>query len=207
MAREVKKMCLVSPKIMKEKAFTLLEIVVVMAIFLIILLMVFAVADRGTKFYYTASALASLQETGRKALDRMATDLRGTGLSIVTDSQGQPLVQGLSYQEIRFRRNPGYGNDGIPWDEGEAIVYRFDYDTGETDNEVDDDGDGLIDEGVIVRVEDGSPAEIAHNVKEGGLSFILQGSRIVMTVELQDIDENRRSLEASVDTIVYLRNP
>lgn len=200
-------MWIVPSKITKETAFTLLEAIFVMSIFLIILLVVLTVADRGTKFYHTASTSASLLEAARKGLDRMATDLRGTGLSIITDGLGQPLVEGVAYQEIHLRRNPGYEDTGIPWDEGEAIIYRFEYEAQEPDNGVDDDNDGLIDEGVLVRVENGSPAQIVRNVKEGGLSLTLQGSQMVMRVELEDIDENHRRLEVSAETTVYLRNP
>jgi len=164
----------------------LIEVLLVAAIFLIILFMALTVMHRGMTFFWTASASASLQENARKALDRMATDLRGTGLSIITDSLGQPLVEGEDYQEIRFRRNPGYRNPDIPWDEGEAIIYR-------------------LDEGVLVRIENGDPTEIVHNVE--ALSFTLQGSKIVIRVELEDIDYNRRRLEVSEETTVYLRNP
>ena len=205
--RGFKKICLVPCKITKETAFTLVEVTVAAAIFLIILLVAFTIVDRGVKYYYTTSAVGSLQEAARKALDRMATDLRGTGLSIITDSLDQPLVEGVAYQEIHLRRNPGYENTEIPWEEGEAIIYRFEYEAAETDNGTDDDGDGLIDEGILVRVEDSSSAEIAHNVKEGGLSFTLQGSKIVIRVELEDIDDNQRKLEVSEETAVYIRNP
>ena len=194
----------------------MIEVLLVAVIFLIILFVVLTVMHRGMTFFWTASASASLQENARKALDRMAADLRGTGLSIITDSLGQPLEEGEDYQEIRFRRNPGYRNPDIPWDEGEAIIYRFAYREGEEiNNGTDDDGDGLIDEGVLVRAEDvdfesiddDDYVEMTHNVKEGGLTFTLDGSKIVIWVELEDINYHQRRFEVSDKTTVYLRNP
>ena len=38
-------------------------------------------------------------------------------------------------------------------------------------------------------------------------SFTLQGSEIVIRVELEDIDDNQRKLEVSAETTLYLRNP
>ena len=178
----------------------MIEVLLVAAIFLIILFVVLTVMLRGMSFFWTASASAALQENARKALDRMATDLRGTGLSIITDSLGQPLVEGEDYQEIRFRRNPGYENTEIHWEEGEAIIYRLDegvLERSEIDpKDLNDPNDDVV-----------TDAEITHNVKEGGLSFTLQGSQIVIRVELEDIDYNRRRLEVSEETTVYLRNP
>jgi len=239
-------------KRVKSAAFTLIEIVIVMFLVTVLFLVLSLLVAKGQSHYHTGSALASLQAQSRRAVDEVAREVRETGEDVLFDAKGFPLVDGVTYHTVILRRNAGYLG-GIVW--GEMIAYTFRYAQNELADGVDNDNDGLVDEGEIVRMEvsqdraeailvaweaqsgglsddsgddddkdDLTEADlllsllaaemplvvICENLEKQGLSFVRHGQqnevKVLISVAVEDIDENRRRLKVSADTMVTPRN-
>jgi type II secretory pathway pseudopilin PulG len=161
----------------------------------------------------------SLETQAREALERFTTDLRQTRFTTVKDGSKNPVAlfdnpdpknsahAPYFYKEILFRI-PGHGNqsfDPVAFKSNpdmflsRRITYRWQLAPGEIANGKDDNHDGLIDEGVIVRVEEdldasGNPvagttktSTLCRNIMEFRVNFPLlnQGQvNIAMSFEL-----------------------
>ena len=107
----------------------------------------------------------------------------------------------------------------------------FAYEPGEIDDAIDDGGDGLVDEGQLVMVQDvGTAAErtlvLASSVREllegelpnaaddngnglqdeGGVSFELVGETLLIRLSLERRDSDNQLLTRTVETGIRLRN-
>jgi len=74
--------------IMKNRGFTLVELMVTMLIFSIIIATMFGVLSVGRQSWYTGSTQVDLQQETRKAMGRMVKELRKTGSDHVTIDNG-----------------------------------------------------------------------------------------------------------------------
>lgn len=115
-----------------------------------------------------------LAERNRVVLYRVARDVRK---SIVTST-----VIGGGGTTLSFTQVAGVDATGmLP---GENIRYELLPAAGETVNGIDDDGDGLVDEGSLVRrnLTTGEVVTITAEVNVVGSSFALNGSTVTATI-------------------------
>ncbi|KPJ62334.1 MAG: hypothetical protein AMS15_04280 [Planctomycetes bacterium DG_23] len=236
----------------KRGGFTLLESVIVAGFVMMLMYGVHLIIDNVQGHYFTGSALAALQAQSRVAIDRIADEVRETGGEVLLDAKGFPLVEGATYNTVILRRNAGYSG-GIVW--GEMIAYTFRYAQNEYPDGLDNDNDGLVDEGEIVRIEvpqakaeeilaiwesysggltdDSADADdvddltegdlllrlmadeapqvvICQNLKKQALHFVRfddqDQMKVAISAHFRRIDENKRLLGVSGDTVVALRN-
>lgn len=148
--------------------------------------------------YSNGSKVAHLQERARIAVDAMANELRQTGASKVTTA----LYNGST--AITFQTNSGFSGGAVQW--STPIVYRFELESGELQNGKDDNKNGLVDEGRVVRIQDGKSVTITDDVMFSGLSFNLVGNNLEIMLIMIGRDLKGRSISSKVDTSVSLRN-
>jgi hypothetical protein len=130
---------------------------------------------------------------------------------------------------LDFQCNEGYGAGGVVW--SAPVRLSFDYDGADPDDGADNDSDGLVDEGAIVRrVNPGSadetsvvlvnwvrellegelPNGLDDNgnglIDESGLSFEIDGDTITIRLTLERFDAEGTLITRTVETAVTLKN-
>jgi hypothetical protein len=80
----------------------------------------------------------------------------------------------------------------------------FTLEPGETDNDKDDDGDGLIDEGIITLLQNGVTLAILKDVED--CAFSLDGRLMLMKLQVARVSSKHRVYRSYVEQKFYLRN-
>jgi hypothetical protein len=97
--------------------------------------------------------------------DRFAEELKDTGedpggTEYVTS---HPKGESTTINSVEFRRRIAFNGDAADW--GTAIKFQLAPYTNENPtNQIDDDGDGVVDEQQLVREQDGAITPIAHDI-------------------------------------------
>ncbi|HUR29491.1 MAG TPA: prepilin-type N-terminal cleavage/methylation domain-containing protein [Planctomycetota bacterium] len=209
----------------KRGGFTLIEIAIACAVLGLVLGALSGVIDSTRKSYGQGSAQARVQADARRAIDRIAAELENGGVGTLIPNPIGVAANDLVYQVVS---GVNLLNNTVTFDNSSRL--RFAYETGETNNNVDDDGDGLVDEGRVVLTRDYLAAgelsttlvkgvsellegENANGADDNGNGFAdergfcmtLQGNLLVLRLTLaRPIDG--RSVVASVQTSVRLKN-
>jgi len=128
--------------------FSLLEAVIAAAL-LVLLMSSAMLAARGGQGAFRATQNATDVETRvRRALDRMAVELLSVGEEeLLPNPTGQ-----FGTSDLLFRRPTGLNGLNILW--GDQNRLAFEQEQGESDDGIDEDGDGLVDEGRVVLTRD-----------------------------------------------------
>jgi prepilin-type N-terminal cleavage/methylation domain-containing protein len=190
-----------------DAGFSLLEVMVAIAVFSAITATVFTVLRTGQRSFDMGVAYFDVHRAARSAMDQIAQEFRSASANTVlfptTDS-------------IYFQKSTGYSG-GVPtW--SNPICFYTAMDAREMDNGIDDDNDGLVDERVLMRREDLPPyglaigpedktATVSRFVGDAGLSFTLvSANEITVYVSLTRLDSERRPASVTVWQTVLLRN-
>jgi hypothetical protein len=153
----------------RTSGFSLLELVVTATLVGLMLSSAGFLTLRSYQAYRATSASAGLETRSRRALTRVASELVGTSLGVLLpDPAGDFGTESQSYAKpVDFT--------------GGAIVYgptqrlEWQLEPGELDDGSDQDGDGLVDEGVLVLVRDAGGAGETSTVLARGLAEYLEG--------------------------------
>jgi hypothetical protein len=205
--------------------FTLLEIAIACAVLGLVLGSLSGVIDSTRKGYSQGSAQARVQSDARRALDRIAMELENGGVGTLLPNPINVAATDLVFQVVS---GVDLATDTVTFDLSSRL--RFDYEAGETNNGIDDDNDGLIDEGRVVLTRnylaagelsttlvkgvtellEGETANLVDDngngfADERGFCMTLQGNLLVLRLTLaRPVDG--RSVVASVQTSVRLKN-
>jgi hypothetical protein len=188
-----------SPQVARPSraGFTVVE-VVLGGLFLASLLLVAGLAtDRCLALFRQRRATEELSTKTHRLLQQVVSELAFARAS--TLAPGTLATQGAS--SIRFQRSLGV-EAGVPtW--GPFTVLRWERDPGETDDGLDENGNGLVDEGQLVWIEDeGLPGE-RRVVLGRGLCELLPGESFDGTDEDGDgrVDERGLCFTFAADTL------
>lgn len=213
-------------RIAPAAGFTLVESLMAVTFLAILFLMVAHTSSRASDAYDEGSLDHQLTTEAHRGLERITAALELARSSTLTQcSNGTLGASTLSFQ------NPtGFAGNAVQW--GPLTTIGFELDTNEVTNNVDDDGDGFVDEGRVVWTEDaGLPTErrvvlvprvaglLEGEIKNGGddngnglrdelgLAFV-SNEPFVLTVYLtcQRMDESGRILTKTVETAIRMRN-
>jgi type II secretory pathway pseudopilin PulG len=145
------------------------------------------------------------EDQARRVMDRIALAVMGSDRDTLL-----PQIEALHTSSIRYSFSLGLEDGEVVWSapeeirlDGSAVEWRENPGAaeerrtvwtnvvspllqGELVNGVDDNGNGLVD--------------------EDGLSFVLEGQRIVIRMTLRRPEVGGRTVEQSVESIVYCRN-
>ena len=205
----------------------LLEVSVASALLVLFASGALLFASSSRKAYRTESLSSELDSSARSALATIGVRLRTASSGNLTPVGTQAP---FNSNWVSFRRGTGYAVGMPQWGDPELIT--FEYDPGDPDDGVDNDGDGLIDEGRVVWIENqGAPNELrkvlcnwvaedlegeipGNNlddnenglVDEPGLSFDFEARRATVRMTLARRDALGVLIEHTVERTFALRN-
>ncbi|MEO6710261.1 MAG: prepilin-type N-terminal cleavage/methylation domain-containing protein [Planctomycetota bacterium] len=206
--------------------FTLLEIVFAVAILGLVLGSLTGVLDSTRKGYGQGSAGARAHADARRAIDRIAAELENAGLGTLF-----PNPIGVAASDELFQTVAGVNPATSAIIFNTSTRLRFAYEQGEANNGLDDDGDGLVDEGQVILTRNvGQADEISTTLVRGiseylegetgnvgdenangfneeqGFCMTLQGSLMILRITLERPVPEGNPVLASVETAVRLKN-
>lgn len=183
---------------MKKQGFTLLELMIAIAVLAILGALVFMMLKSMSDSYSTGSLHGGLNSETRDLLDRIAAETADAGITTLVPA----FPNGST--TLAFRRNTGYAGGAIVF--GAPITYAFVYEPGELNNGIDDNGDGRIDEGRLVRTENGDPVILSRDLAENGITFTQTGNTIRVILTIEKVDEKRQVVRYTRETTIQIRN-
>jgi len=198
-----------------RRGSTLIEMVFAASILAVIIGVPLRVGKSTNQAFGTGMAVAELDTRARNALNRIGERLASSSLDMITDTEAPFSSTRLEFGGLDF-----VGGAVVP---GPMEVIEFRYDPGELDDGLDNDGDGLIDEGRVVWVVNGvvvlltdsvretAEGEIAGNVAddngnglidERGLAFSIDGERVTVHLTLERFDSQGHLVTNSVSRTI-----
>jgi hypothetical protein len=189
------------------RGFTLLELVFVSGLLGTVLLSIFSVAGVLNRTVSTVEANARTAHRARTVCRQLLRLLRPASVrSLAVDSGGTWVApqEATAYGSVRFRIVEGYPSGSSPM-LSPPITLVFVRDEREAANGIDDDRDGGVDEGKIVRISaDGSRSAIASDLE----SFTVRKDSQTLTFVVQCLerDVEGRLFRCRFEESVSLRN-
>jgi len=155
----------------RRAGFALTELSMSILLLGSMMLMAGFAADRGMGVLRQHRGEQQLIGAVQRTLQRVTRELEFSGLGAMTPRNASPLWA----DHLNFRICRGYddGAAAVAWS-GERLL-RFEYEPGEGDDGADNDGDGLIDEGQLVWLENEGTADEQRVVLVHGVAEYLQG--------------------------------
>jgi prepilin-type N-terminal cleavage/methylation domain-containing protein len=138
----------------RRGGFSLVEVLVAAALLAVVLSSVALVGGAADKAYRTGTIESHLESKVAIAVDSMVDELRIAGVDTITPDP----IPGVGASNIRYVQATGITNGEIDWTPLRTL--RLELETGELDDGIDNNANGLIDEGRILLIEDlGGPDE------------------------------------------------
>jgi len=201
--------------------FTLLEALIAVTILGIVLASVGFTSQRATDALDENTHMEDLVRRVHRALDQAIEPLQELELAALP-----PLDDGAD--AITYHLPTGWAG-GVQW--GPNTLLALEYDPGELDDDVDNDGDGLVDEGWLVRTlapgtEDERRVVLCKNVSEyldgetfnvlddngngledeRGFSVDVRGDVLTVRLTLESLSPDGRILRRTATSSVRVRN-
>jgi hypothetical protein len=157
-----------------QRGLTLVEGVIYLALTIIITIPMIVVTLGISRSSSEGSTLVRVQERNRSAFTKVLDEIR---YSI----RGMAVVSGTG-KVLRFTKQKGY--DGVGPIPGSTITYEMRLSAGEIQNGADDDGDGLVDEGSLVRLDSAVAGEavVVDTLDCSASSFATHGNQVAVTL-------------------------
>jgi prepilin-type N-terminal cleavage/methylation domain-containing protein len=204
--------------------FTLVEMSVALVLLSVVGGLFLLTTESASNATRTGVAVAELDGRALRALDRVCESLKSSSADQATPQALAPF----SGTELEFRRGLGADADGdIVWGPLERVELEYD----EADDGVDDDGDGLVDEGRLVWIEspgaaderravlcegvreylagetfDGDDENDNGLIDERGFALDFDGNRVTVRLTLVSRDAQGNTLASTVQRSVSFRN-
>ena len=196
------------------RGFTLTEVICSMPLVLILFGTVFSFTMRGQELARVESVRGDLEQTTMRAVERLADDIRRTG--------GNRMVPNLPLgTEHRLELLPVIDIEatGSVIYAARPVIYEVTYLRLEIPrNGIDDDNNGLIDDGLLVRTSpEGQKAIIAAGGKGGNTSTrtafngfrfrrTAGSNRLRVALTLQKVDSRGALVERTYNSSITIRN-
>lgn len=204
--------------------FTLVELSVALVLLSVIGGMFFLTTESTSNATRTGVAVAELDARAQRVLERVCESLKSSSADLVTPQAVAPFYG----TQLDFKRGLGADEDGeILWGPLERFELQYD----EADNDLDDDGDGLVDEGRLVWIEnpgaagerravlcegvreylagetfDGNDQNGNGLIDERGFALDFDGKRVTVRLTLMARDGQGHPLASTVQRSVAFRN-
>ncbi len=183
----------------RRAGFTLIEVMIALLVGALILAGFSEIMVRSLETERVNSFVANLENDVHEMLDRVAYELRQTG----TGCPGWDLEA----DTVTFRRCTGSIGGVKDW--GDLITLGASYTEVGGDDDVDNDGDGLVDERELL-LGDAATSTILttwdRTLSDPGLAFSLSGDQLTITVSLTRLHPDGYPMSATASTLVALRN-
>jgi type II secretory pathway pseudopilin PulG len=204
---------------------TLIELAIAMLIMALILGAIGLVVLRGGGAYKQGIASSAIESQARRAVDRIADQFSAAQSGNLIPNPLPPF----GTNTLDFRSSTGFAGGVATW--GPTTRIAFQYDPADGDDGLDNNSNGLIDEGRVILVENvGLPnqttrvlipwvrefaeGEVLNGaddngnglIDERGLSFDLVGQTLNIRLSLERRDPDNALMVRTVETSVRLRN-
>ncbi|MGE3175088.1 MAG: hypothetical protein AB7O97_20845 [Planctomycetota bacterium] len=200
-----------------EGGFSFLELTIVSALLVVLMAIVGTSTQSSTRSLRADEVVAHSMETLQRSAVRMSQILRPCSIityRVVAVAADVPLVasaigdwiepvEGEARAAVRFQCADGQLSLNAA-QLTQPRAFRLQLDPEELDNDLDDDGDGMIDEGAVMLEYDGIELAIATNIES--LSFTLTGRVLDIRVSSAARDASGNLQRFSVTETLYLRN-
>ncbi|MBI3855317.1 MAG: hypothetical protein HY293_06465 [Planctomycetes bacterium] len=172
---------------------TLVEVLFASMFMSFMALMVYLVLHRSSDTYSNESMHLALDERAREAMSEIARDLREAGdTTLSTGDPPLPVLDGQKVSDLRFGVHSGYDMTGRKVLYTRVVRYRFMPAAGE---------------GYVERTDrSGVTTHLCDDVKNGGLTFVVSGRKVTVTLALERRDLKGTLIHREATTSVELRN-
>ncbi len=209
----------------RGSGFTLVEMVISTAFIVSLLFTVGSVTRGAVSMFRQRHAQEDLAIRAERALQSIAAEFVGAR----RDNLAPDPVPPLGSSQVEFETCQGYAAGNQIW--SARLRLAFEYEPGEVDDDLDNNGNGIADEGTVVWTENpGQPDEKrvvkCHHVREyllgelpngadddgngvlddRGLSLWIQGDFLSIALTLEALGPNGTVITCSTRTSVALRN-
>ena len=204
--------------------FTLVEMAIGMVLVSVISGLFFLTTETTSSAVSTGMAVAELDTNTLRALERVCDSLKSASADMVSPQSAAPW----SGESVDYQRGRGADADGnLLWGPTERIALEYD----EADDDIDNDGDGLVDEGRLVWIEnpgaagerrivlcqdvreylegetfDGADENDNGLIDERGFALDFDGRSVTVRLSLQARDRRGQILTATVERTIAFRN-
>ena len=141
----------------REGGYTLVEMSIVLTLLVVVVGATLTVGTASEKTYRTGTTAAHLEAQADMAVGRIVSDLRIARRS----SLAPDPAAGAGSLEVEYQQPLGITNGVVQW--GPTRRLAFEYDPAELNDGLDNNGNGLVDEGrVVLRENFGGAGERPH---------------------------------------------
>jgi hypothetical protein len=211
----------------RRRGWSLVELLIAVTLVAMALAIPLQLVDTSNKSYLVGATAAELDTRARSAVDRIAGLLQTSSVAVIPQAGGGP---GTWVSRVDFQEPDGWGAGGPIWGPPQRVELQLE--PGEANDGLDDDGDGLVDEGRVVwTVDVGGAGERAHVVcggvreaqpgedpdnavdddgdglvDEPGLAFVFDGDRVTVLLTLEARAPDGTRVSRTARRTVALRN-
>jgi hypothetical protein len=204
---------------------TLVEVMIA-ALMLVIFLGGIGIATKSsTSSFRQSNTESTLEASSHRALNRIVDELAYAERDALSPEPDPPLGS----SSLEFHVCQGATGDVVDW--GPLTRIEFALEAGEVDDGLDNNGNGLVDEGIVLRTLDVGGANersvvLCHDVREladdeqldddddngnglndeAGLAFSVEGDVLTVRLCLERLDPHQRPITKTVTTSVRVRN-
>jgi len=208
-----------------RSGFSLVETMFSLSVFSVVLGAVAAASLSSTDAFRMGMTESGLESQARQTLQRIAREVQNTGLDAI---QPEPLAP-FGSPTLTYQLQEGFEDGAVVWGAARRIELRSD--VSDEDDGVDNNSNGIVDEGMVVWVDspgmlnersvvwcrgvrellegegpNGEDDNLNGLVDEGGLAFQLDGESMTIRLTLERPDHKGRMLTRTVETTVRMRN-
>ena len=209
----------------KQAGVSLVELIIAISILTGVVGSIFALFNTGIDTYQTGITTAEVDRRTASVLETIAADLTTAGLDVIYPVPTWPNAT----SRVSLQKNTGFSGGNVTWGTPTLIFFRSAKD--DPNDGIDNNGNGLIDEGEVVRtINVGLPderevvltrfvreyleGEVPNGkddngnglVDEPGLSFDSIGQVWTVRLTLEKRDANGNLVTQTVQTAVKMRN-
>jgi hypothetical protein len=166
-----------------EAGGMLVEVAITAVILVVMVAALTGVMRTGLSAHATGSALSELERDANVTVDRVATELVMSGPSVISP---KPSTTDTVVTSITYQKNAGYSGGSAKWAATQSFELKAD--PTDADDGKDNNGNGIVDEKILVLVTDpGTPSE-RETVIARWVSELLEGE------EANGLDDNGNGL-------------
>ncbi|MBN2489674.1 MAG: hypothetical protein JXQ29_02350 [Planctomycetes bacterium] len=177
----------------RARGTTVTELIVSFAILSLIFLCVFAILSSSSSLHGASSRMAVIEDQSRTALDTMAREIR------LADRQSLLITTENGADRLDCRVPLRFAGGAVVW--SSPITFRYEPSSFDTNR------NGIVDEGRIVRLQNGARRILCQHVQPGGLGFEREQNNVAIRMRLFTAGVDRNDLlVTAVETSVSLRN-
>ena len=168
---------------------TVLELLIAVVLLSVVMGGVFNAADRGIALFNESSVRGDVTMRSSRTIHRIAKEMRAIWGNTLVPDLFPPAAGGpnIGNREVEFRSADSYAAGAV--NGGSPTKIQWEMEPTELDNGIDDDGDGLVDEGLIVLLRNFGLGNEIRVVLANGVREFLEGE-----VPGNNVDENGNGL-------------